>query len=62
MKILFQSDKECEWCKGRGTIIETYSSVNPKETTYNICKHCQGTGKKLEWQEVMIRSNIIYIL
>ena len=62
MKILFQTDEDCDSCNGRGTIIETYSSVNRKETTYNMCKHCQGTRKKLEWQEVVIRSNIIYIL
>ncbi len=55
MKILLQTDDECEFCKGKGIRVIPYSYSNK-------CEQCKGTGKKLEWQEIVIRGNSIYIL
>ena len=49
MKMLVQTDKDCKVCEGQG-----FKKHEP-------CEKCQTTGKILEWREIVISNNHLYL-
>jgi len=62
MKILMQTDEDCEECNGTGTITEIkYKESGSQWTDHYECKECLGTGKKLKWIEATVIGNSLYV-
>ncbi len=58
MKLLMQTDDDCKACNGKGTVRE----YKPRDYNVSKCEVCSGTGKRLEWIEVVCRGNHIYLI